>query len=79
MFSSGLDTSFSVLKKAKKDVFYFTVFNLCVPLVTGFSLGFLSGMNFSGSLLLGIVFSSSSVAVIAPTLREFKLNQKSGR
>jgi len=45
MFSSGLDTSLSVLKKAKKDVLYFTVFNLCVPLFTGFSLGFLSGMK----------------------------------
>lgn len=76
MFSSGLDTSFRVLKEAKKDVFYFTVFNFCVPLVTGFSLGFLSGMNVSGSLLLGIVFSSSSVAVIAPTLRELKVESR---
>jgi Kef-type K+ transport system membrane component KefB len=76
MFSSGLDTSFKVFKEAKKDVFYFTLFNLCIPLVIGFSLGFLSGMNVPGSLLMGIVFSSSSVAVITPTLRELKVESK---
>lgn len=76
MFSSGLYTSLRVLKEAKKDVFLFTLFNLCIPLVTVFSLGFLSGMNAAGSLLVGIVFSSSSVTVITPTLKELKVESK---
>jgi Kef-type K+ transport system membrane component KefB len=76
MFTAGLDTKFSVLKRAGRDVFVFSVLNVCVPLSVGFFVGFFWGLGVLGSLLLGICFSSSSVGVIAPLLREFKVGSR---
>lgn len=76
MFTAGLDTDFSVLKRAREDVFFFSALNLCIPFVVGFSVGFLWGIGVFASLLLAICFSSSSVGVIAPMLREFKIESK---
>jgi Kef-type K+ transport system membrane component KefB len=76
MFTAGLDTKFSVLKKAGRDVFFFSTLNLCIPFAVGFSVGFFSGLGVFASLLLGVCFSSSSVGVIAPMLREFKAESK---
>ncbi|MGC9346048.1 MAG: cation:proton antiporter [Candidatus Bathyarchaeales archaeon] len=76
MFTAGLDTKFSVLKRAGKDVAYFSMLNLGIPFAVGFSVGFFSGIGVFASLLLAICFSSSSVGVIAPMLREFKVESK---
>jgi Kef-type K+ transport system membrane component KefB len=76
MFTAGLDTNFSVLKKARKDVFLFSILNTGIPFATGFAIGFFWGLEVLASLLLGIVFSSSSIGVIAPLLREFKVGSK---
>ncbi|UCE96136.1 MAG: cation:proton antiporter [Candidatus Bathyarchaeota archaeon] len=76
MFTAGLDTNFSVLKKATRDVFIFSLLNMGIPFATGFVVGFLWGVGLSASLLLGVVFSSSSIGVIAPMLREFNVESK---
>jgi len=76
MFTAGLDTNLSVLKKARRDVFLFAFLNGGIPCVTGFVVGSYWGMDVLASLLLGVVFSSSSIGVIAPMLREFKVESK---
>ncbi len=76
MFTAGLDTNFSVLKKARKDVFLFSLLNSGLPFITGFAVGFFWGIGVIASLLLGVVFSSSSIGVIAPILREFNVESK---
>jgi Kef-type K+ transport system membrane component KefB len=76
MFTAGLDTKFSVLKKAGRDVAYFSILNLGIPFATGCLVGFLLSLGVFPSLVLGVCFSSSSVGVIAPMLREVKGKSK---
>ena len=76
MFTAGLDTKFSVLKKAGKDVLYFSAVNLGIPFVTGFVVGWYLGLGVFASLVLGVCFSSSSVGVIIPMLRELKVKKR---
>jgi Kef-type K+ transport system membrane component KefB len=73
LFTAGLDTKFSVLKRAGKDVVYFSMVNLGIPFATGCLVGVFLGLGFFASLVLGICFSSSSVGVIVPMLRELKV------
>jgi len=73
MFTAGLDIKFSVLKKTGRKVVIFTVFNFAIPLVTGFLVGFFLGLSSFSSLILGVCFSSSSVAIVVPTLKELKV------
>ena len=76
MFTAGLDTKFSVLKKAGRNVLYFALVNLGIPFATGFLVGIYLGLTPFSSLVLGVCFSSSSVGLIVPTLRELKIKSK---
>jgi len=76
MFTAGLDTKFSVLKKAGKEVLTFSLVNLGIPFSTGILVGTYLGLNFFSSLVLGVCFSSSSVGLIVPMLKELKLKSK---
>jgi Kef-type K+ transport system membrane component KefB len=76
MFTAGLDTKFSVLKRAGKNVAYFSMLNLGIPFATGCIVGFFLGLGVLASLVLGACFSSSSVGVIIPMLRELKVKSK---
>jgi len=76
MFTAGLDTKFSVLKKAGKDVMYFSMLNLGIPFATGCLIGVFFGLGVFASLVLGICFSSSSVGVMIPMLRELKVKSR---
>ena len=76
MFTAGLDTKFSVLKKAGKDVIYFSIVNLVVPFATGCFVGFYLGLDSIAALVLGVCFSSSSVGLIVPLLKELKVKKR---
>lgn len=76
MFTAGLDTKFSVLKKAGRNVLYFALVNLGIPFITGFLVGIYLGLTLFSSLVLGVCFSSSSVGLIVPMLRELKIKSK---
>ena len=76
MFSAGTEVKLSVLKSAGKDVVYFALLNLAIPVTTGFVLGFILGFGLFTSLVLGVCFGSSSVEVIVPTLKELKTEHK---
>jgi len=45
MFTTGLDTKFSVLKRQGKDVVYFSMLNLGIPFTTGCLLGVFLGLS----------------------------------
>ena len=76
MFTAGLDTKFSQLKKAGKEVVTFSLVNLGIPFSTGILVGTYLGLDFFSSLVLGVCFSSSSIGLIAPMLKELKLKSK---
>jgi Kef-type K+ transport system membrane component KefB len=76
MFTAGLDTKFSELKKAGKNVLYFAIINLGVPYATGIFIGLYLGLTPFSSLVLGACFSSSSVGLIVPMLRELNIKSK---
>jgi len=75
MFTAGLDIKFSVLKRTGKNVAYFAMVNFSIPFATGCFVGIFAGLGVLASLILGVCFSSSSVAMIVPMLKE--LNVKS--
>ena len=76
MFTAGLDTKLSVLKRAGKDVMYFAALNFFIPFTTGFFVGILLGLDIFPSLILGTCYSSSSIGVIIITLKELKVKSR---
>ena len=76
MFTAGLDTKLSVLKKAGKNVAYFAMLNFLIPFTSGFFIGILLKLDVFASLILGTCFSSSSIGVIIVTLRELEIKSR---
>lgn len=76
MFMAGLETQLSSFREFGKGIFIVSILNGLVPLVTGFAIGMLFGFPLLSSALLGIIFMSSSVAVIIPALEETGLIKK---
>ena len=80
MFMAGLETKFESFKKLKYDLGWLSALNSLIPLTAGVALGYWFGFSLTASLLIGIIFMSSSIAVIIPTLESLKLsNTKLGR
>ncbi|MCK4952978.1 cation:proton antiporter [Candidatus Bathyarchaeota archaeon] len=76
MFTAGLDTKISFLREAGKETVFYTVLNFCVPFATGCLLGIGLGLDVFASLILGTCFSSSSVGIIIPLLKELEVESK---
>jgi len=68
MFMAGLETKLSSFKEFGKDSIILALLNGLVPFGIGFGIGMVFGFGMIASLLLGIVFISSSIAIIIPTL-----------
>lgn len=68
MFMAGLEVRLAGLRELRWEVGRFALLNGLVPAVAGGFLGWVLGFSWLGALLLGIIFMSSSVAVIVPTL-----------
>lgn len=68
MFMAGLETKLSSFKKFRRGIVWLTLLNAGIPFAVGYWIGFLFQFSTLGSLLLGIIFMSSSIAVIVPTL-----------
>ena len=80
MFMAGLETKFDSFKALKSDIGWLSTINSSIPLVAGVGLGYLLGFSLTSSILIGIIFMSSSIAVIIPTLEALNLNNtKLGR
>jgi len=69
MFMAGLEVRLSTFKESSKNIFIVAFFNGAIPFVTGLGIGYFLGFNLTQSLLMGIVFISSSIAVLLPSLQ----------
>ncbi|MDB4516857.1 cation:proton antiporter, partial [Crocinitomicaceae bacterium] len=70
MFMAGLETELSSFREFGKKIITIAFINGFIPGLVGIGVGFLFGYPLVSSLLLGIIFMSSSVAVIIPALEE---------
>ncbi|MEX1063797.1 MAG: cation:proton antiporter [Candidatus Paceibacterota bacterium] len=68
MFMAGLEIKLSIFKESRGGVFTLSFLNSVVPFLVGFGIGWFMGYGMATSLLLGIVFISSSIAVVIPSL-----------
>ena len=73
MFMAGLETKFDSFKQLKYDIGWLSALNSLIPLAAGIALGYWFNFSLTASLLIGIIFMSSSIAVIIPTLESLNL------
>lgn len=80
MFMAGLETKLSSFKEFGRAVGTISFLNAAIPFAVGFAISWAFGFSNTASLLLGIIFMSSSIAVIVPTLESLGiLHHKLGR
>ena len=65
MFMAGLEIKSSSLGKLKNTVAKISLLNGMIPFLFGFGIASWFGYDFLASLLLGIIFISSSIAVVS--------------
>jgi len=68
MFIAGTEVKLSFLKHARRKDFVLPVINGGLPFSVGFLIAHYFGYDFVTSLIVGVVFISSSIAVIIPSL-----------
>jgi len=68
MFMAGLEAKLSSFREFGKGIAWLSFLNAVIPFGVGYAIGFLFGFPALSSVLLGIIFMSSSIAVIVPTL-----------
>lgn len=73
MFMAGLEIKLSKFDKIKGKVAKISLLNGLIPLAAGFLIGQYFGYDILGSLLIGIIFISSSIAVVIPSLEAHRL------
>ncbi len=73
MFLTGLEVRLSTFRERKKEIFKISLLNGGIPFLVGFTLLMLWGYDIRASLLFGIIFISSSVAIIIPSFYSNKL------
>ncbi len=73
MFMAGLETRLSSFEESKVKISLIAFFNGAVPFLVGFGIGQFFTYGFQVSLLLGIIFVSSSLAVVIPSLEKTKI------
>ncbi len=69
MFMAGLETRFSSFKEIERTAFPLVLLNGGVPALVGVGIALLFGYGWVGALLLGLIFMSSSVSVVVPSLQ----------
>lgn len=68
MFMAGLETKVSSFRGFQGKLLWLAFVNGAVPFFVGLGLAFLFGYGWTSALLVGIIFSSSSIAVVIPSL-----------
>lgn len=69
MFMAGLEVKLSGLNKYKENIAKISALNGLFPFAVGFMIAWFFGYDIIASSLLGIIFISSSIAVVIPTLQ----------
>ena len=67
MFMAGLETRLSSFREYGRGVAIISLLTSTIPAVAGFMIGQFFGYGVNASLLLGIIFISSSIAVVLPS------------
>jgi len=70
MFMAGLETKLSALKQNRKSIALTALFSAGIPFLVALGVGIFFGYSLTTSILLGIIFMSSSIAVIIPSLEK---------
>jgi len=73
MFMAGLETRFTTFKKEISTVGFIAFINGFIPFLVGLIIAYIFDLPLSAMILVGILFISSSVAVVVPTLDKNKL------
>jgi len=68
MFMAGLETRLSSFKKLRKKLYILAFLNSMIPFAVGMGIMLVLGFPLISALLVGIIFMSSSVAVVIPSL-----------
>jgi Kef-type K+ transport system membrane component KefB len=75
MFLAGASIDISAIGKSRKDVGLIATMNSVIPFITGFLITYLLTDDISLSFLMGIIFISSAIAVILPSLERLGLSK----
>jgi len=73
MFMAGLETKFSNFYGFQGKLLWLSFINGVVPFIIGLGIAFLFGYGWISALLVGIIFISSSIAVVIPSLERYGL------
>lgn len=68
MFMAGLETNLSTFRDEPKKISFIAFANALIPFLTGITIALFFGLPLVSALLLGIIFISSSIAVVIPSL-----------
>ncbi len=80
MFMAGLEVNMSSFKEFRFGILRTSILISVLPAITGCAIGYLLGFTPVASVLLGIIFMSTSIAVVVPTLESGGLlGQKLGK
>jgi Kef-type K+ transport system membrane component KefB len=80
MFMAGLEAKLSSFRGLKKEIALTASFNALIPFIFGVSVAVLFGYGIASAILLGVIFISSSLAVVIPSLeRGGHINTPIGR
>ncbi|MDD5087056.1 MAG: cation:proton antiporter [Candidatus Nanoarchaeia archaeon] len=72
MFMAGLETDITQISKSKYKIFLMALLNTSIPFLVGLSITRFFGYSWKISVLIGIVFVSSSFAIIVSSLKDNK-------
>lgn len=75
MFMAGLQIRFTSFLELRKEIVGVSILNGLLPFVTGIGIGLYFGFPFPVAFLLGVIFISSSIAVIIPSLEATGLEE----
>ena len=76
MFMAGLETQVDQIKHSAGKVSLMALVNGGIPAVAGFLVAQAYGYSITASLIVAVIFISSSIAIIIPSLRSAKLFKK---
>lgn len=73
MFLAGASIDLTTLKNQRKEIITSAALNGLIPFLTGFGITYIISQNIQLSLIIGIIFISSAIAVVIPTLENLRI------
>lgn len=73
MFMAGLETRFSDIAGLKKQIIVIAFLNSFIPALVGIVVGLALGYDWTTALFLGVIFMSSSIAILIPSFQSLKI------